>query len=124
MNHLGSLKATSKEREELIKDGLGKVEEFLYSSKEKESVNVFDCKVKKLAFEFAQKLNPGRGGSSLRAIYDALQLSSCGSTFTDERSEEKRWRGGSLKEVPYQTKFWQTKYFGGQNFRLTKFFAG
>ncbi|XP_047122603.1 uncharacterized protein LOC101236102 isoform X1 [Hydra vulgaris] len=51
-------------------------------SKPKSVSEELDCEIRKLAYQFAMKLNPGQGSlTELRAVHEALQLEACGSKF-------------------------------------------
>ncbi|XP_057307631.1 uncharacterized protein LOC130645609 isoform X2 [Hydractinia symbiolongicarpus] len=96
LQHVTTQYASSKEREQLIKDGLAGTADYLnyvVSSKPSLATKEFDCKIKKLAFEFAKKLAPGTGNQTeMKYIYDGLQLGSlCNVSYPSLQKMHEDW---------------------------------
>ena len=68
-------------------------------SKPKSVTENLDCEIKKLAYQLAVKLNAGEGSSDeLLAVFEALQLESCGSKFVNNN----KYKPSELKvKEPY-----------------------
>ena len=78
----------------------------------------FDCRIKKLAYEYTKKLSPGTGNEGeLQFVFDALELGSvCNQTISSEKVDYPWRKSDDLKEETNEATVFVDKYLGSKHY--------